>query len=130
MRLRMSMMALSAAAVACAIVVLPKAEVRPADPQPATGRVRLENRTDVGVRIRCIGYELDHNFMRDLGRGQKEVVFGVDPGLRMIVVYEQGGGQILAKKGFKLDLQEKDADLIIGGDRADGYMLTVTHRGF
>jgi hypothetical protein len=125
----MSVLGLLATAVALGLL-MSKPGVSSAAPQPSAGRVRLENRTDIGVRIRCLGYEQEHNFTRDLARGQKEVVFGVDPGLRMLIVYEQGGRQIVAKKGFKLDAQESDADLVITGDKADGYKVTVTHRTF
>src|ERR1700736_2234392 len=97
-----------------------KPEARPAEVQQIKKRIRVENQADIGVRIRCIGYEQDHNFTRDLAGGDKEIVTGVDLGLRMVVVYERGGGEIVAKKGFKLEAQGKDAEIIIQGDKADG----------
>jgi hypothetical protein len=38
-------------------------------------------------------------FTRDLARGGQEGVFGVDPGLRVIVVYEQGVAKSSPRKG-------------------------------
>jgi hypothetical protein len=107
-----------------------KSEAYSAPTQGGTKQVRFTNQTDIAIRIRCIGYEQDHNFTRDLARGAQEMVTGVDPGLRVVVVYEHGGWEIVAKKGFKLEAQGRDAEIIVQGDKADGYQVKVRYLGF
>ena len=107
-----------------------KTEETAAPKDPTQKLVRVQNKSDIKVRIRCLGYEQDHNFTRDLTPGQKEIVTGVDTGPRVIVVYKQGGGEIIAKKGFPLDPDGKQADVVIQGDKADGYRIEINYTDF
>src|SRR5262245_46013548 len=118
------------AALAVSAFAMSKSEERAVANNPVQKLVRVQNKSDIKVRIRCLGYEQDHNFTRDLVPGQREIVTGVDTGPRVIVVFKQGGGEIIAKKGFPLEPDGKNADVVIRGDKADGYQVEINYTDF
>lgn len=91
-----------------------------------TKQVLVVIRCDVPIRFRCMGHDMDHNFFRDLAPGQA-LVSGVDLGLRYSVAYQEGGSEILARKGFKLEVNGKDVEAVISGDKANGYIIRTRY---
>lgn len=91
----------------------------------ANKKVRIVNKTDdTGIRIRCVHFKHDLQFTRDVQKGQLQLVQGVDPGDRGIIIYEDLNETVIATGHFTLEASGKNVEVTVFGDKTAGYKLS------
>jgi hypothetical protein len=86
-------------------------------------RLRLTNATE-DTAVRIWGVAFDRAGRADIAKGKQEIYEGVLTGDRAFVVYEPLNDTIIAFDKYTLREEEKNLDLVVRGNKKNGYTLT------
>ncbi len=108
--------------VALALMVWATSPV-PAQQQQQKWKVRVYNNTEdvATLRFRCVHFQHDLHFTRDVVKGSHKTVSGVDKGHRGFIVYEDFNKQIILTGSFQLPAAGMNVKVAIFGNERDGY---------